>query len=143
MTTNPSIDQAISIYLDNVALARSGNTLRSYSNAMKSFASVLNERRLPTENNPVGDLPEDAVAWFAMALKDYAPATEQMYLTAVAGFYEFLAAEKLAAPNLPRMRLLIRQRSRKPGQRLPQFPRRDIEKVLVYARNLASLPVSD
>ncbi len=142
MTTSPTIDQAITIYLDNVALARSENTLRSYGNSMKAFVTVLNRKRLPTDEIKVGELPEDAIAWFAMALKDYAPATEQMYLTAVAGFYEFLAAEKLSDPNLPRMRLLIRQRSRKPGQRLPQFPRRDIDNVLEYARNLASTPVS-
>jgi integrase/recombinase XerC len=86
------------------------------------------------------ELPEDAIAWFAVALKDYAPATEQLYLTAAAGFYEYLAAERLSAPNLPRLRLLIHQRARKPGQRLPQFPREKIELIINYAINLASLP---
>ena len=142
MATKTTIDQAISIYLDNIALARSENTHRSYGNAMKAFVSLLNDRRLPTDKMIVGELPEDAIAWFAVALKDYAPATEQMYLTAVAGFFEFLAAEKLSEPNLSRMRLLIRQRSRKPGQRLPQFPRNDIESVIKYAIKLASIPVA-
>lgn len=137
MTT---IAQAISRYLDNVRLARSENTARSYRNAMNAFAALLAERRLPAEKSDTLDLPEDAIAWFASSLKDYAPATEQLYLTAVAGFFEYLAAEQLADPNLPRLRLLIRQRSRRPGQRLPQFPRNEIEVVVEYAINLASQP---
>jgi integrase/recombinase XerC len=62
-----------------------------------------------------------------------------MYLTAVTGFYEFLVAERLSELNLPRVRLLVRQRSRKPGQRLPQFPQSDIEQVILHAINLAIL----
>ncbi len=88
-------------------------------------------------------LSSDAVAWLAAALKSYAPATERLYLTAVAGFYEYLAAERLAAVNLPRMRLLIRQRARRPGQRLPQFPRENIEDVVDYAQKLGAKPVQD
>jgi integrase/recombinase XerC len=141
MTT--TIAQAILQYLDNVKLARSENTARSYRNAMNSFTALLAERDLPTDKTSVGDLPEDTIAWFAASLKDYAAATEQLYLTAAAGFFEYLAAERLANPNLPRMRLLIRQRSRRPGQRLPQFPREDIEKVIDYAINLASQPTEN
>jgi integrase/recombinase XerC len=52
----------------------------------------------------------------------YAAATELLYLQAAKGFFEYLAAENLSSPNLPRLRLLLRQRSRRPGVRLPQFP---------------------
>ncbi len=110
---------------------------------MESFSSVLEDHHLPIENTPVGDLPEDAVAWFATALKPYAPATERLYLTTAATFYEFLAAEQLASPNLPRVRLLIRQRGRKQGQRLPQFPRNNIDIIIEYANNLASVPTDE
>ena len=77
------------------------------------------------------------------ALKDSAPTTERLYLTAVTGFYEYLAGDNLAEINLPRIRLLIRQRARRPGQRLPQFPREAIEKILEYAVNLNNAPVED
>ncbi|MDA1330750.1 MAG: tyrosine-type recombinase/integrase, partial [Chloroflexi bacterium] len=80
------------------------------------------------------------IALFATALKGNAPATEQLYLTATAGFFEFLAAEKLAEPNLPRIRLLIRQRGRRPGPRLPQFPRDAIEEILTYVETLPAAP---
>lgn len=136
-TTMTTIAQATMQYLDNIRLARSENTARSYRNAMNAFAALLSERDLPAEKTNTTELPEDSIAWFASSLKDYAPATEQLYLTAVAGFFEYLAAERLADPNLPRLRLLIRQRSRRPGQRLPQFPRNDIELVIEYAINLA------
>jgi integrase len=110
---------------------------------LNAFAALLDEHNLPTEKTSPIDLPEDSIAWFAASLKDYAPATEQLYLTAAAGFFEYLAAERLADPNLPRLRLLIRQRARRPGQRLPQFPREYIENVIDYAINLASQPTEN
>lgn len=137
-----TISQNIAAYLESVALSRSANTARSYTNALNAFAIVLDDHRLPIDNSNISELPEDAITWFAAYLKDYAPATEQMYLTAVVGFYEFLAAERTIEVNLPRVRLLVRQRSRKYGQRLPQFPRDDIENIIDYAINLAEF-VSD
>jgi site-specific recombinase XerD len=136
--TELKIGEAIQLYLDNVNLARSENTARSYRNAMNAFASMLANKALPQDSTNIQRLSEDAIAWFAASLKDYAPATEQMYLTAAAGFFEFLAAERITEPNLPRLRLLIRQRSRRSGQRLPQFPESDIDKALEYANNIAS-----
>ncbi len=135
-----TIDLSIAKYIDSVSMARSENTARSYRNAMKAFTALLNERGLPTDSYKVTGLSEIAIAWFAQSLKHYAPATEQLYLTATVGFFEFLAAEGLADPNLSRLRRLVRQRARKPGQRLPQFPRVEIEKVLDYAINLAISP---
>jgi len=129
-----NISQAIKAYLDSVSLARSQNTAKSYSNAMKSFIVVLEENGLEIEITPVVELPVDAISWFAVYLKEYSPATEQLYLTAAKGFFEFLAAENLATPNLSRLRLLMRQRARKPGQRLPQFPRNDIETIIDYVK---------
>jgi len=50
-----------------------------------------------------------------------------------------LAAERLAEINLPRLDLLLEQRVRKPGIRLPQFPTSDIERVLGYVSNLENM----
>jgi integrase len=85
-------------------------------------------------------LNEDAISLLAAALKDCAPTTERLYLSATSGFYRYLAAEDLATINLPRLELLIRQRARRPGQRLPQFERDSIEKTIDYANNLAYSP---
>ena len=135
-----TIAQAINQYLDVIGLARSGHTTRSYRNALNAFLITLEKRSLPADQRPLKDLNEDAVSWFAQDLKVYAPATEQLYLTALAGFYEYLAAERLADLNLPRMRLLIRHRARKPGLRLPQFPADTIDNIIGHANNLALQP---
>ena len=138
-----SLSQSIQLYLESVNLSRSANTARTYRYALNVFLQVLDDHNLPPAKTPISELTEDAIAWFASALKPYSPATERLYLTAVAGFYEFLAAERLADPNLPRVRLLIRQRARRTGQRLPQFPRISIEDVLNYAINLTLMPAED
>ena len=139
MTEPHSIHSAIQLYLEFVTGARSPNTARTYHNALQVFCTVLQDHGLSPDHAPPTDLLEDAIAWFASGLKVYAPATERLYLTAAMGFYEFLAAERLASPNLPRLRLLIRQRARRLGVRLPQFPQEDIEKVLEYVQNIDNI----
>lgn len=127
-----TICDAIAAFLDSVSLARSANTTRTYRNGLEVFQAVLIEHKLDPEKTPVSCLKEDAVVWLAVALKDRAPTTERLYLTAVTSFYEYLTAEGLAPVNLPRVRLLIRQRARRPGQRLPQFPRDAIEQIVSF-----------
>jgi integrase/recombinase XerC len=134
---------AIQMYIDSVAMARSPNTARTYKNAMNAFLESLIESNTDPEIQEISALPEDAVTWFAAYLKHYSPTTERLYLTALNGFYEFIAAERLAEPNLPRVRMLIRQRARRVGKRLPQFPKNYIELTLNYANNLASSKVDD
>ena len=141
--TAPTIAQAARKYIESVSLARSANTARTYNNALSAFLEVLRQNKINPNDKSPGDLPEEAIAWFAMDLKDKSPATERLYLIATAGFYEYLAAERLTSPNLPRVRMLIRQRSRRPGQRLPQFPQNDIEIVLEYAINIAQQRTND
>jgi len=136
---NYTITQAISEYLDTVRLARSENTARTYRNALSYFLSVLENHDYPPKKSLVNDFTEDPINWLAAALKDCAPTTERLYLSAASGFYRYLAAEGLATINLPRLELLIRQRARRPGHRLPQFERDSIEKTIDYAINLAQL----
>ena len=134
------IQTCIQNYLNSVKLSRSANTYRTYANAMKLFTGVLEKNGLDVETAEVSALSEDAVIWMATALKDFSSATEQVYMTAAVGLYEFIAGENLAQINLPRVRLLIKQRTRKPGVRLPQFPKADIEKVLDYVYIIVSKP---
>jgi len=138
-TRIPLLD-AVQNYLDSVRLSRSFNTARTYTNAMQSFlVSWIGKGGDPAEND-VANLTEDFIADFAADLKSYSPNTEQLYLSAATGFFEYLAAEKLADINLPQMRMLIKRRSRRVGQRLPQFPKADILRVLNYAQSLSQSP---
>jgi integrase/recombinase XerC len=137
------IKEAIHAYIQSVTMARSEHTARAYQNSMRLFQQLLAEHNLSPGKDEIDLLPEEAIIWLSGSLKGYAPATEQLYLQAAKGFYEYLAAEGLTSPNLPRIRLLIRQRSRRPGVRLPQFPRNNIENILEYANNLVVAPTED
>jgi len=139
--TDQTISQAISDYLASVEAARKEHTARTYTNALNVFSAVLKERWLDPVETPTGKLTEDAITWLAAHLKVYSSATETLYITAVKGFYEYLSAEKLADINLPRLRLLIRQRTRRPGIRLPQFPADDIERLLAHISEPATISV--
>ena len=137
MNKRSAVSHVINEYINTVTSARSANTGRTYRNAMNSFQLMLADHKLKSESTPISALPEEAVVWFISALKVYSPTTERLYLTALTGFYEYLSAERLCEINLPRIRLLIRQRARKPGRRLPQFPFNNIEIILEYATNIA------
>lgn len=141
--TSPTIAFAITQYLETVKLARAQHTARTYANALNIFREVLKSKKIDAETSPANSLTEDAIAWVAKYLKDYSPATEQLYLQAVASFYQFLDAERLADINLSRIRLLIKQRARRPGIRLPQFPANDIERVLDFMSDNSKLSSSD
>ena len=134
-----TIALAVQKYLEIVRLAKQKNTLATYSKALKSFLTMMKENELDPEVSPASELTEDVVAEFAIYLKEYTPATERLYIQAAQGFYKFLAADRLADINLPRLELLLKQRVRRPGIRLPQFPADDIERVLGFVSNPGNL----
>ncbi|MBM3138526.1 MAG: hypothetical protein FJZ98_10115 [Chloroflexi bacterium] len=82
------------------------------------------------EKVSIDGITEEVIGWFAQDLKDYAATTEQLYMTAAKGFLEYLVAEELAEINLSKVKLLIRQRTRRPGKRLPQFPAENITRII-------------
>jgi len=137
MTAPITISAAMDSFLRTIASARSLNTARTYQNGLNAFRAVLVQKKIDPIIKPVAELPEDSIAWLAISLKDHAPTTERLYLTAVIRFFEFLTAENLSPINLSRVRLLVLQRARRPGQRLPQFPKTAIENVLDYAETLS------
>jgi site-specific recombinase XerD len=126
----PTLAHAFESYLADIALARSPNTARTYRNALQAFGACLQELGVPPDRTGVAATREDWIVDFIRHLHAYSPATERLYLSAVSGWYESLAAQELAEVNLPRLRQLIRRRGRRPGVRLPQFPRQDIENLL-------------
>lgn len=139
----PTISQTISRYLDMIKTSRSKHTWLAYKNAMQIFRSVLTEKWLDPDTAPITKLSEDFLSPFIEYLHAYSTATEQLYLQAVKGFYLFIDSERLAEVNQSRVRVLIRQRSRRPGVTFPQFPTYEIERILEKVEqlpNLVSLP---
>jgi site-specific recombinase XerD len=139
LTIQDSFDQ----YLDSVALARSANTARTYRNAINAFKESLLVNELDPGNDHLGMVDENWITEFISYLRHYAPSSERLYLSAVAGWFEFIAAENYAEINLPRIQTLIQRRARRPGQRLPQFPRGSIELMVNYAINLINIGTED
>ncbi len=125
-----TILQAMQDYLDTVKLARSENTLLAYETAIDNLSITLKDNNIDIEKDSVERINEEIISWFAQDLKPYAATTEQLYITAAKGFLEYLVAEELSEVNLSKVKLLIRQRTRKPGKRLPQFPAQSIGRIL-------------
>lgn len=142
---NTTIAIAIQKYIEIVRLAKLKNTVDTYSKALKSFSLMLEKKNLDPEVSPASELTEEAVAEFAIYLKNLSPATERLNIQVVKGFYKFLAAERLAEINLSRLDLLLEQRVRKPGIRIPLFPVDEIERLLATVENVETLaiPVAD
>ena len=129
-----TISEAISRFSRAIAGARSANTAKTYRYALLAFERMLLDRQINPEDVMIETLSEDSLSWFADYLKGLSPRTEQLYLAALMVFFEYLVAEDIASPNLPRLRLLVRHRSRRIGFRLPQFPKDEIVQVLEYSQ---------
>lgn len=138
----PTITEAMRAYLRTVRMARSEHTTRTYSNGLNSFAGVLAAHWLDPAETAVEKLTEDGLVWLSAHLKRYAPATERLYLNAAMGFYTYVSAEHLADISLPRLRQLLKQRSRRPGARLPQFPIGDIQRLIKAVMQASTSPKS-
>ena len=125
-----NIIDSFEAYLETVRLSRSENTYMAYSNGIKFLAMTMLSNGIDPEIENVNSIREELISWFAADLKGYAASSEQLYITAAKGYLEYLVAENLSDINLSKISLLIKQRSRKPGKRLPQFPAGDILRIV-------------
>ena len=126
-----------------VAESRSPNTARAYAQATAKFLELLADRNVNPDTAPMESANESWLIDFIGSLRDHSPATERLYLTAVVGFYEFLASEYGLDVNLARVRALVRRRQRRVPPKLPEFPRRDVESVITCVEAAASDPCKD
>lgn len=136
-----SISDAISQYLRMVERARSRKTMLAYKNALNIFCEMLRGKSINPNTTPIAQINEDQFAKLIDYLNVYTTATEQLYLQAVKGFYLYLDSEKLTDVNQSRLTVLIRQRSRRPGTNLPQFPVDDIERLLEMIQDVQNLTI--
>lgn len=134
------VSSAIMAYLKIVRHSRSENTYQTYRKALSHFLSVLEAHQIDPKKSNVNDLTEESINWTIQSLKYHSPSTERLYLTAITGFFEYLCASNAPQINLQKIRLLIKQRARKPGIRLPQFPKDAIGTVLDYVE---AFPVNE
>jgi integrase/recombinase XerC len=136
--SNLSIASSIEEYLEFIKLTRSENTALTYGKALKEFRKILVKAEINPEESPARVLTEGLMSTFILHLKANAPATEQLYVGAVARFYRHLVGEGLAEINLPRLQILLKRDTRKAAVRLPQFDRNDVDSVLDFVSKIDS-----
>jgi site-specific recombinase XerD len=141
------IAAAIDAFLIDLAdTRRSANTIRSYKNGLHNFRRLLEDIDLDPEKESTAQLTELHVREFLSSLgaENRSKATINIYLAAVRAYIEFLDEQELVPQiNTSRLGRQLRKRVPRPGRRLPQFPREEIEKVLAYAENLVNAPADD
>ena len=113
-------------FLQSVRYARSPRTYSTYQQAMKHFVAIV---------GPDAPLNTDSYAEYLRGLSDLSPATQATYKTAAQGLYTYYA-ENGGDVNLLALRAAARRYVKKKGQRLPQFDRAAIDKVINYAQSL-------
>lgn len=135
MTT---IQQATNEWLLAVGSARAKSTHNTYKIGIEAFMRMLEDDGIkPTYS--VEKLKEKHLGAFAAYLKPFSTSTEQVYLTALKGFYSFLVAEEYNMLNMERVKMIIQQRARKPKVRAPEFQEKDIVAVL---EKISKIPLS-
>jgi len=119
--------------------------MRAYKNGLQVFCETLRKKSLDPDTTPIQKLTEEPFAKFIEHLAVYTPATERLYLQAVKGFYLFTDAEKLIDVNESRLKVLIKQRARRPGTRIQQSPIEEIEALLERIQDVENLitPMTD
>lgn len=146
-TKSPTISDVINQYLHMIEGARSRSTHLTYKKSLLVFIKFLSEKSIDSNTAPIENLSENLFAKFLEFLHGYAPKTEQLYLQAVKGFYLYVDSEKLVQLSQSRLTILIRQRSRKPGKRLPQTEDSHFETLLKKIQDVQNLmvqaPVND
>lgn len=138
-----TLKDAADHYLHLVEDSRSPNTHRTYMQAVRKFLATLKKKNIHADKVLPAEATTEWLAWFVAALKPLAPATESLFLTAVVGFYEFLAAEENAPLNMMAIRSMLKRRQRKTTPRLPQFPRTEIEQVISYVNSMSGAASAD
>lgn len=138
MQEGETVDTAIGAYLDDLAIGRSPETVRTYRSALTRFQQFLQSDDKDKKAFPLSDLTIDHALGFARSLgrgeANQHKASLYSYTTAVSQFYAYLVREK-KRPDLPLadMQLRLRSLRGRPPRRLPNVPADDTIRKLVEA----------
>jgi integrase/recombinase XerC len=138
MMHSQTLANAADRYLQIVADSRSENTRRTYAQAVRRYLEVVRTEGSLPEVIEASDIRPSWMVNYLTALKRYAPATESLFVTAIMGFYEYLAAEEGSNISLVQIRAMLKRRQRKVAPRLPQFPREQIETIIDYVNSISA-----
>lgn len=103
-------------------LDASENTINTYRYALQRFVEIVGED---------APLSTEIFETFLGAIKDYSPATRQIWRSAVLGLFTFSKSTDLAE-----IKVLVKHYTRKQGKRMVNFDRDAIERVIAYCSHL-------
>lgn len=130
-----SISDAISEYLDQLAVGKQPLTVQAYRVALRRFATFLTEHQRISAASPVGKLTVDHVIEFGKSLQGMAPATIKNYLAALSQFYRFLFARRwVVIDTADHERLFATLKQMRPrASSLPRVPTDEMIDALIQA----------
>jgi integrase/recombinase XerC len=131
-----SIFLAIQDYLRNVADSRSVNTYSTYFSGMNLFQQVLIENGIDIQNETVSTMNETMFNWFLNKLRDKAPATENLYVTAILGMYEFMYMEYPTNFDVTYLYLLQKKRMRRDPEKVLNIPYDEMTEFLNFVEHV-------
>ena len=144
-----TVDGAIAIFLNELAIGRSPKTVETYKSPLAHFRRYLTTQKLPPDKTPVGVLTSDHAVEFTRWLDKQNPnmprTTLATYLIGLARFYRFLVVdEKMLAMNADEYERLrarlsdLRGRVRSDAHLLNKVPPdAAVERILAAARAVA------
>jgi len=132
-----TINDTFHRFLANIKRGKARKTYEAYSQAITYFGWVLEQHAINPEVIPISELSPKWVDWLLDSLVEHSVATERLYCTVVYRWYRFVAARELAQVNLGLVREYLDGR-RTQGRRIPDFPSKDIERLLAYAEQSVS-----
>lgn len=147
-----TIRSSVAAWLKTVEASRSRNTYDTYRKVMDYFCDiVLPENGVDPRTAPVTSLTAEAMAWLITAChashekldergktieyRPLSPTSVKVYIAALSRYLKYLAAYDVPV-NLSRVDSIVEMLSKRPGKRIPHFPRSSIEAVIAYAETL-------
>ena len=141
---NTTIAQAKTMFLESIELYRSPHTFQAYRKALETFSNMLAAKGIDPFDFPIAELTEDSVEQFVEHVRDFSPATESLYLQVIKSFYKFLDAEHLVPTvNHSRVRMFIRQRTRRLGRQPAQYPEEEMRQLIEFMSNPREISTAD
>lgn len=119
--------------------ARNPRSYHPYFTAMERFKETLEKHNIDLAS-PAENLEEYFVEWFIDDIQGLATSTIHLYLSIVRGLYRFAQSQRIKTFNTAIVDETVQQKVKRVGQRIPAFPRREIEQLIDYANRLAETP---
>lgn len=133
---NPTIQETLDAYLDDLTVQRSSNTVRTYRNAINAFTEFLDNNGIDTQKAMASAINSKWATHFIDSLRGHSSASKQVYSYAVLGWLKFVEKQGIVEFDFESIRRLQRElRDSSPDQSFAQN-HEDLSRFVGYAARL-------